>query len=300
VFACSLAVALAIPASTDPSRTGPQAPAELAEAGAPAADPGPAPLAMTRTPAAPRPGVADAATSAAEGAASASTHLAVAVLDRTTGELSVGARGTEAFFSASLSKVVVAVDVLDRRRFDGLVISDVDIDLIRAALGPSDDNAMNMLWIRFDGPGAAGRASERLGLTGTTAPSDPSQWGEMTVPAIDVVRIWRYILDESAVADRDLLISAMNAAPAEAADGFDQAFGLLAPAVDGPDGPGAVAKQGWMCCLSGDAYLNSAGAVGRDQRFLVALLTRMPQNLGWDAARSELTAIATATVQALS
>ena len=288
MFACSIAVVLVVPATTDPTRASSPTPAvsEQSEAGPPAA-------------AAPRTGLAGAATSAAERAASASTQLAVAVLDRATAELSVGARGTEPFYTASLSKLVVAVDVLDRRRLEGLVVSDADIDLVRASLGPSDDNAMNTMWTRFDGPGAAGRVSGRLGLTGTTAPIDSSQWGETQVPAVDMVRIWRYILEESQVADRELLIAAMDAAPTVAADGFDQAFGLLAPAVDGLDGPGAVAKQGWMCCLSDAFYLHSAGAVGRDQRFLVALLTRMPQGLDWDATRNELTSIATAAVRAL-
>jgi hypothetical protein len=300
-FACSLAVVLAVLAITGPSRAGPQPSpaAEQAESGAASAGGGPTPPVTTRAPAVPHSGLAGTARAEAETAASASTYLAVAVLDRATGEVSVGARGTEPFYTASLSKVVLAVDVLDRRRLDGLAVSDADIGLIRRALGPSDDNAMNTLWVRFDGPGAAGRVSRRLGLTATTAPSDPSQWGQMRVPAADIVRIWRYILDESPDPDRDLLINAMSAAPVVAADGFDQAFGLLAPAMDGPDGPGTVAKQGWMCCLSGDSYLHSAGSIGPDQRFLVALLTRMPQSLGWDAARSELTTIATATVQAL-
>jgi hypothetical protein len=260
--------------------------------------PAPATLAAPEV-AAPSPGLASAATSAAEARAAPSTDLAVAVLDRATGELSLGRQATEPYYTASLAKVLVAVDILDRRRLEALVVSEADIDLIRRALGPSDDEAMNVLWVRFDGPGAAGRVSGRLGLTGTTAPRDPSQWGDMSVTATDIVRIWQYILDEIPAADRDLLISAMAAAPAIAADGFDQAFGLLAPSVDGPGAPGAVAKQGWMCCHSDDYHLHSAGAVGPDQRFLVALLTRMPSGPGWTTARQELTAIATAAVQAL-
>ncbi len=247
----------------------------------------------------PRTGLARAAVGAAERAAAASTELAVAVLDRTTGEVAVGEQGTEPYFTASLSKLVVAVDVLDRRRLEALIVSDADIDLIRKALGPSDDNAMNALWTSFDGVGAAPRVSERLGLTATTAPRDPSQWGEMSVSAVDIVRLWQYVLDEMPVADRGLLISAMGAAPARARDGFDQAFGLLSSAVDGPRAPGAVAKQGWLCCFSGKYYLHSAGVLGADQRFLVALLTRVPRGPGWEAARQELTGIATATVQAL-
>ena len=78
----------------------------------------------------------------------------------------------------------------------------------------------------------------------------------------------------------------MAAAPSTAKDGFDQAFGLLSPDIRG-DGSGAVAKQGWMCCFSGQYYLHSAGAVGPEKRFLVVLLTRQPRTKGWPAARTE-------------
>ena len=135
----------------------------------------------------------------------------------------------------------MAVDVLDRRRLEGLPVSDADLALLQRALGPSDDAAMSALWDRFDGPGAARRMTARLGLTGTIAPRDPSQWGEMSVPAVDMVRIWQYVLDEVPAVDRDLLISAMAAAPTLASDGFDQAFGLLSPAVDGS----AAAQARW-------------------------------------------------------
>jgi hypothetical protein len=247
---------------------------------------------------APRTGQARAAVLAAEAAAGSRTELAVAVHDRVTRESAVGDRGTEPFLTASLAKVVVAVDMLDRRRLDGLVLTGDDVGLLRRALGPSDDSAMNALWVAFDGPGAAGRVQHRLGLAATSAPRDPSQWGEMSVPAVDFVRIWRYVLDELPSADRDLIVSAMAAAPAIARDGFNQAFGLLSPAVRGPGGPGAVAKQGWLCCLSETRYLHSAGVV--EDRYLVVLLTRAPRGSGWDAPRQDLDLVANAVVRALA
>ncbi|MEJ3652194.1 hypothetical protein WEH80_04210 [Actinomycetes bacterium KLBMP 9759] len=262
------------------------------------ADPAPIDLLAPTTTEAPQAerGLAQRAVTAAEGAARPSTSLAVAVLDRATGELAVGNRGTEPFLTASLSKIVLAVDVLDRRRMQEIAVSDADIAMIQRALGPSDDAAMSALWGLFDGPGAAGRIGARLGLTGIGPPRDPSQWGEMSVPAVDMVRIWAHILDGMPIADREILIGAMRAAPPRARDGFDQAYGLLVP---GAADQGSVAKQGWMCCISGTYYLNSAGALGPDSRFLVTLLTRQPRRPGWEAARQELDRIALATGQAL-
>jgi len=224
---------------------------------------------------------------------------AVAIFDRRSGELAVGVRGAEPVYAASLAKLVVAVDILDRRRFDGLAVASSDIALLRRALGPSDDQAMNALWTRFDGPGAPARVSLRIGLVATTGPRHAGQWGEVSVSAVDLVRLWRYLLEDLPADDRDLLVSAMEAAPSRAADGFDQAFGLLAPEVRGPDGHAAVAKQGWMCCFSGRYYLHSAGAVGDDRRYLVALLTRSSRGSGWDAARSAVTSAAVTALREL-
>jgi hypothetical protein len=292
--ACVSAAAVSVPIVV----TGEGAPADASAVVV--AGPGPARAAQYAVPAPARRGLAQAAVAAAEGAVGSSTQLAAAVLDRATGELALGARGDEPYYTASLAKVVVAVDVLDRRSLEGLAVTDADLDLLRRALGVSDDDAMNALWSRFDGAGAAGRVAARLGLPGTTGPRDPSQWGEMSVPASDTVRIWQHVLDEMPAGDREFLVSAMRAAPPHARDGFDQAFGLLAVAVAGPDGPGAVAKQGWMCCFSGQYYLHSAGVVGADQRFLVTLLTRQPRGPGWEAARQELDRIAVTAVGALA
>ncbi|NMI01255.1 hypothetical protein [Pseudonocardia acidicola] len=244
-------------------------------------------------------GLPQAAVRAAEAVAVSTTHLAIAVLDRDTGELATGTNGTEALYTASLSKLVVAVDVLERHRLEGLTVTDADLALFRRALGPSDDSAMNVLWNRFDGAHAAGRLTDRLELTGTADPADPSQWGEMLVSAADHVRLWEYVLDEMDPTDSEFLLSALGAAPARAADGFAQDFGLLAPAVDGAGGPGAVAKQGWMCCLSRQYYLHSVGMLGAGAHHLVVLLSRQPRGVSWPAARAELTRIATEVVRVL-
>jgi hypothetical protein len=271
------------------------APVTAAEAAAPPSTPTAVP-----TPTTPpvRRGLAQAAVDAAQAKAAGSTQLAVAVLDRTTGELAVGSRGHEAYYTASLAKLIVIVDVLDRRRSEGLKVTDDDLALFRRALALSDDSAMNVLWERFDGAGSVTRVSKRLGLEATRAPRVVGQWGQVEVTAADYVKLWHYVMDTMPAADRDLLMTDMRAAQPIAKDGFDQAFGLLSPGVRG-DGSGAVAKQGWMCCFSGQYYLHSAGAVGADRRFVMTFLTRQPRSKGVPAIRAELTGIVTEAVGAL-
>jgi hypothetical protein len=256
------------------------------------------PPATPAAPATPAPeGRASAAVTAAEAAAARSTQLGVAVLDRTTGELAVGRRGDEPYYTASEAKMVLVVDVLDRRRLDGLAVDDRSLDLVKRALSQSDDGAMNALWTRFDGPAAAARVAQRLGLKGTSNSEDVGQWGQMEVSAADTVRIWRYVLEGMPAADRDLVMTDLRAATPQGKDGFDQSFGLLDPAVRGPRA--TVAKQGWMCCFSGQYYLHTAGSVGADQRYLVAVLTRVPRGKGWEAARRESDGITAAVLGAL-
>jgi hypothetical protein len=103
----------------------------------PSVSPSVAPTPAPRTPppstSAPREDLAQAAVDAAEERAAGSTEPAVAVLDRRTGELAVNGRGDEPYYTASLSKLVVIVDVLDRRRLEGLTVTDADLALFRRA-----------------------------------------------------------------------------------------------------------------------------------------------------------------------
>ncbi len=278
--------------------SGPVVPRMAAASVAPSPEAAPAAPPDTPEPPPVQRGLAQAAVNAAEERATSATQLGVAVLDRTTGELAANGLGHERFYTASLAKLIVIVDVLDRHRTEGLQVTDADRQLFARALGPSDDSAMNALWERFDGAGAVARVSDRLGLEGTAAPRRTGRWGEVEVTAADYAALWRYVLDDMPADDRELLISDLAAAPSTAKDRFDQAFGLLSSDVRG-DGSGAVAKQGWMCCFSGQYYLHSAGAVGPEKRFLVVLLTRQPRTKGWPATRTEMTGIATQAVAAL-
>ena len=222
-------------------------------------------------------------------------ELEAAILDTETGQLALGGRAAIPMLSASLSKLIVAVDIVDRRRAEGLVVDPFAIELIRQALGPSDDFAMNELWTGFDGAGAVDRVASRLGLTGTVMPEDPSIWGEVTVTAADIARIYRHVL-RMPQPDRDLIIGALAAAPAVAADGFDQDFGLLAPRSTGS----IAAKQGWMCCWGTTSYLHSSGLVGDEGRFVVVLLSRQELEEDWQVGRDRLTVLANTVNEVLS
>lgn len=201
------------------------------------------------------------------------------MLDLQTGQ-TVSQQGDQPFYSASLSKLILAVDALQQP------LSDADHELIYRALSASDDNAMDVLWTRFDGMDAIGRVAAEAGLTGTHAPDDPSQWGEVVITANDMARLYRFILSSPV---HDTIVEALSDAPATAADGFDQKFGLLGIA-------GAYTKQGWMYYLPSDVYLHSAGVLGN--RYAVTVLTTSPTG-SWTAARQAIDAVTTSLLAKL-
>ncbi|MEJ2864780.1 hypothetical protein [Actinomycetospora flava] len=212
----------------------------------------------------------------------------IAVLDRCDGEIALGDRGVAVMRSASLAKLVTAVDVLTRRDHDEIELTAADVELLRRALGPSDDDAMNDLWTRFDGPGGVVRVARLVGLRETVPPADESRWGDTGTSARDVAALYGYILDRLEPADRDLVLGDLAAAPRIAADGFDQGFGLLEPARRGS----AQAKQGWACRRGGALDLHSAGLLEAGGRYVLAVLSTQPPDER--SARASLDAAAAA------
>jgi beta-lactamase class A len=230
----------------------------------------------------------------AEAAAGDAVDLGVAILDLRTGRL-VDRGGDKQFYSASLSKLLLVVDMLDRRAEGDLELADEDLELVDRALSYSDDGAMDVMWTRFDGMAAVDRVAQRVGMTGTHAPDDPSQWGEVVVTADDMVRLYQYVLgDRMAAADRDLVVDALTGAQQEAADGFDQFFGLLDGNARGSRA--TYAKQGWMFYLPDDVYLHSSGVV--DDRYAVAVLTVQP-GASTDSAKERIASIVGAALAPL-
>jgi beta-lactamase class A len=212
--------------------------------------------------------------------AHAGVDLGAAVLDLDTGQVTLGNSGSDQFYAASVAKLLTVVDVLHRAETGDLTLTDSQTGWIDQALRVSDDNAMDRLWETFGGSATVAGTIDLAGLTGSAPPDDPSQWGETTTTAADVVALYRYVLDDLAPEHRDLVLDALRGAADTAADGFDQAFGLIAP----PRVDGVAAKQGWMW-IGSEFYLHTTGLVD-DDRYAVAVLSRNTASLSSAVARS--------------
>ncbi|GAA4937585.1 hypothetical protein EV188_103616 [Actinomycetospora succinea] len=265
---------------------------------APAPPPVAAPTTTTPTTTAPTPppsrakAAVDATAPAAE--ERSGVTLGVAVLDRTTGQTVANGEGGTPLRAASVAKLFTIVDILTRREAGEVQTSQADEQRFRRALTFSDDEAMNALWSSYDGPEGIRRVASALGLGSTTPPDDTSQWGEVRTSAQDVATLYAYVSTRLAPADRDFVLQALAAAPATAADGFDQGFGLLDPSRRGT----AAAKQGWLCCFGSSVDLHSTGFPDAGGRYVVVLLSNQPR--GYDAARTLLDDAASAARDALA
>jgi hypothetical protein len=236
--------------------------------------------------------------SAAESVAAPGMTLGVAVLDIDTGELVVGRGGTRQFMAASLSKLIVAVDVLDRHRADGRSVDPADLDLITRALSGSDDNAMNVLWGKHDGASAVSRVADRLALTASLASESTNMWGDTVVTAADLVKLYRHVLRDMAPPDSAVIVDALTAAAAAATDGFAQHYGLLHQGASKQH----YAKQAWVPYEPAGYLLHSAG-VAHDERtghtYAIALLSIQPYTRD-HVARERLSTVAAAAMATLA
>ena len=235
---------------------------------------------------------------AAERAAGPGMTLGVAVLNVNTGDLAVGRDGERRFMAASLTKVLLAVDVLDRHRAEGRPVDPADHALITRALSDSDDNAMNALWGRHDGAGAIGRVADRLGLAASLPPDSADMWGDAEVTAGDMAAVYRHVLRDMAPEDAAVVVGALAAASAVATDGFAQYYGVLHEGAS----PRHYAKQAWVPYSPAGYLLHSAG-VAYDSRtghaYAIALLSIQPYT-SEQAARDRLSTAAAAAMATLT
>ncbi|MFF5638221.1 hypothetical protein [Streptomyces sp. NPDC012825] len=238
----------------------------------------------------------------------------VAVYDRKAGKFTELRDSERQFRSASLVKLLLALDVLG----DDSPAALLETDRVRltAMLRSSDDAAASHYWTTRGGSAVVTRTASRLGLTGTAPPpaSHPGYWGYTATTAVDTVRVYRHILDTAPAPVRTFIMDALHSATRCGNDGFDQYFGIPSAF----DGPRAV-KQGWSGFTSGgcttapaaravskptpatapDTHavsldlvseaLHTTGTVGPDDRTVVAVLTLHPDGTPYGTAYSKVT-----------
>ncbi|RGA02154.1 hypothetical protein DI270_025840 [Microbispora triticiradicis] len=143
------------------------------------------------------------------------------------------------FRSASVVKILIATDYLERHRG---AIPARDRALLTPMLRGSDDDAATALWRRGGQGEIVRRMARRIGLSETSPPpaAKPGFWGYTAISAADIALVYRYLLKRAEPRVRDFVLGNLRQAWRCASDGFDQYFGIPRAVPR----PWAI-KQGW-------------------------------------------------------
>ncbi|MFV2117357.1 hypothetical protein ACE14D_02480 [Streptomyces sp. Act-28] len=164
----------------------------------------------------------------------------VAVFDRATGAFTVRLNENTPFRSASVVKLLIALDFLRTR--DPRDLSAADRTRLDSMLRSSDDTAAGYYWDLGGKTAIITRMVSQLALADTTNPprGQEDYWGYVATSAADTVRVYRHILDTAPAPSRDYLMGNLRQSTRCGTDGFDQHFGIAGSF----EQPWAV-KQGW-------------------------------------------------------
>jgi len=243
----------------------------------------------------------------------AGVSAGVAVFDRQTGTFTEQLNSTARFRSASVVKLLLALDHLWNRGPD-YTVPPADRAWLEPMLRSSDDDAADTYWSDHGGTAIITRMTSRLGLKDTAPPPSGYEgyWGYTALSARDTVTIYRYLLDSAPAPVRDFVMGNLRQSTRCASDAFDQHFGVAGAF----DKPWAV-KQGW----AGSSYekgtcgpprtaaaphwagpapaaaadvdltrpaLHSTGTVGAGDRSIVAVFTLHPVGTSYGKAYTDI------------
>ncbi|GAA0591390.1 hypothetical protein GCM10009546_62280 [Actinomadura livida] len=231
----------------------------------------------------------------------AGVRASYVVFDRGAGRVVVERGPRQTFRSASLVKILIALDHLRERR-----VSVRDRELLGIMLRSSDDGAATEFWRRGGQKAILERMVPRVGLRETAPPpaDKPGFWGYTALSARDMVQTYRYLLGEAPEAHREFVLGQLRKATRCGTDGFDQTFGipraLKRPwAVkqgwsgfgDAPAGPCRGAEPAaWGPDLGiGRPVLHTTGLVGEQK--IVVVLTLHPAGSSFAKAAARITAL---------
>ncbi|WP_460443703.1 hypothetical protein [Amycolatopsis stemonae] len=209
--------------------------------------------------------VEDAVTAASHG-----TGVGFVLYDRESGKELASLNADRPYYTASVVKLLIAIDEVRDDSTGAWTLPDTDaVDDLTTMLEGSNDAIASEFWERNGGSAIITRTAALIGLTQTTPPTDPTQWGMAKTSASDVLATYQYLLDVIPDEVAAPLLAALGNARNPADDGWDQYFGIP----DALPGRSWQIKQGWMI-LRTALVLNTTGVVGG--RYVVVLMTQQP------------------------
>jgi hypothetical protein len=239
----------------------------------------------------------------------------VAVFDRQAGTFTEDLNSSTPFRSASIVKLLMALDYLWDRGPDYTVPA-ADRAWLEPMLRSSKDSAADNYWSNNGGTAIITRMVKNLELKDTAVPPAGYEgfWGYTALSARDTVAIYRYLLDKAPAPVRDFVMGNLRQSTRCASDKFDQHFGVAGAF----EKPWAV-KQGWSgssfekgtCGTPSTATaaatgtsspapaaaadvnltqpaLHTTGTVGANDRSIVAVFTLHPVGTSYGKAYTDI------------
>lgn len=192
-------------------------------------------------------------------------HIAVGVIDRTTGATAVY-DGRHRFHTASIVKVDILASLLLQHQRAGTALDAGEAALAVQMIEDSDDDAASSLWNDVGGGGGVAEANELLGLSHTT-PGPGGYWGLTSTTVPDQLSLLSELTSPASplsATSRSYELDLMRHVTP------DQAWGVTAAATTGSS---PAVKNGWLP----DPVLwviNSIGVIrSHGQEVLVAVLS---------------------------
>lgn len=231
----------------------------------------------------------------------AGVRASYVVFDRKARRVVLEREARRTFRSASVVKILIALDYLERHR-----VSAADRELLVPMLRESDDRAATEFWRRGGQGKIIERMVRRIGLEETAPPprEKPGFWGYTALSARDVVKTYRYLLEKAPGAHREFVLAQLRRSTPCGKDGFDQTFGIpraikrpwavkqgwsgFGDVPEEPCGSG-VRPAAWRPDLGlGRPVLHTTGVVGNK---IVVVLTLQPAGSSFRAAAKRITAL---------
>ena len=215
-------------------------------------------------------------------------QVGVLAVNLDTGATVASLAPNDEFYTASVVKLLIALDLLHSDGWNPDVATSQELEQM---IEYSDDNIADNLWDDDGGNSIVTRMASLIGLPGTIAPDDPTEWGETRMTAADVITTYKFITTQVPEPARSVMVTGLENAASTAADGFAQYFGI-------PNGlPGTTwgIKQGWMQ-LDSTTVLDTTGLVGFGPHlpYAVAVMTQLPAGASYTTGSQAVTAGAAA------
>ena len=244
------------------------------------------------------------------------------LFDRDTNTVTTQLNQDKQFRSASVVKLLIALDYLTRRGTLRNVPAG-DKTALERMLRSSDDIAARTFYQSGGRTAVIHRMVHKIGLKHTQPPADPDFWGYTALSASDIVKVYQYLLKDNRQGFGKFILDNVHQFTKCAIDGRDQSFGIPR-AVPTPFG----AKQGWSgfgeapareaCAATAEKsagtgkefaaedaswavtaksasnidlknpLLHTTGLVDNDRKILV-VLTLFPAKTSWEKAAVQIT-----------